>query len=428
MQGLSFTKDPKILLRKLTVTAVCTAFAVVLKCFTNLALNIPGLGIKIGLGGIFNFFPAALCGPIWGGAASALTDLIGHFLAPDGAYIPWLTLTAFAGGCTIGFLWRAASRRASCPLRIALLSIFSVILFFGVATGTALMRDGVTGGFFVTRAELPSRAELDAMPLSSLSRFTVGLSRYSKDSKNLTLTEIPDGAGELPAAVSVNGEERNVTAVASGALKNASGSIYIPAGYKTIPDDAFGGEKGVVIIGIKGSAAEKFASSAGFEFREANSDFFGEPRVIPSADDVSEHMQFECLGFTFAQSDNYRKNLASGINTVVLGCTLAGSCGIIFILLNIAVSAYTEKKSNGDGTAAFSFPKIALCTIVAGLLVTTVNTFILRVFVPAWADRALLVLLVPRVIEEVIVRLAQAYIISLLWTAVSRSPIFSKLG
>ena len=85
MQGLSFTKDPKILLRKLTVTAVCTAFAVVLKCFTNLALNIPGLGIKIGLGGIFNFFPAALCGPIWGGAASALTDLIGHFLAPDGA-------------------------------------------------------------------------------------------------------------------------------------------------------------------------------------------------------------------------------------------------------------------------------------------------------------------------------------------------------
>ena len=145
MQGSSFTKDPKILLRKLTVTAVCTAFAVVLKCFTNLALNIPGLGIKIGLGGIFNFFPAALCGPLWGGAASALTDLIGHFLAPDGAYIPWLTLTAFAGGCTIGFLWRAASRRASRPLRIALLSIFSVILFFGVATGTALMRDGVTG-------------------------------------------------------------------------------------------------------------------------------------------------------------------------------------------------------------------------------------------------------------------------------------------
>ena len=139
-------------------------------------------------------------------------------------------------------------------------------------------------------------------------------------------------------------------------------------------------------------------------------------------------MQFECLGFTFEQYDNYRNNIASGINTVVLGCTLAGSCGIIFILLNIAVSAYTEKKSNGDGTAAFSFPKIALCTIVAGLLVTTVNTFILRVFVPAWADRALLVLLVPRVIEEVIVRLAQAYIISLLWTAVSRSPIFSKLG
>ena len=102
----------KTLLYRMTFTAVFAALAVVVKSFTNLALNIPGVGIKIGFSGIFTFFPAAFCGPVWGGIASALSDALGYVIAPDGAYIPWLTLTAFCGGVIKGLLWKALNLKA----------------------------------------------------------------------------------------------------------------------------------------------------------------------------------------------------------------------------------------------------------------------------------------------------------------------------
>ena len=108
-----FTREKtKKLLYKMTFTAVFAALAVVVKSFTNLALNIPGVGIKIGFSGILTFFPAAFCGPLFGGADSALSDVLGYLVAPDGAYIPWLTLTAFCGGVIKGILWRLLTKKA----------------------------------------------------------------------------------------------------------------------------------------------------------------------------------------------------------------------------------------------------------------------------------------------------------------------------
>ena len=407
--------DPKRLLRRLTLTAVCIAFAVVLKCFTNLALNIPGLGIKIGLGGIFNFFPAALCGPLWGGAASALTDLIGHFIAPDGAYIPWLTLTAFAGGCIVGILWRMVGKRSSNVLQVALISVFSVILFFGVGSAQSLRSDGICSGFIANAADLPGRSEINETSLSSMSRFVVGLSRYSKN--DLTLTYLPNAAViSLPEKVSVNGEARNVTSIAAGALENAGSTVYIPASYKKIDQNAAGNRKDITIAGKAGSQAEKFARSAGLAFVESEAP----DGVAFSVHGVSDGDALDLSGFGFTQSDGFRKNLASNINLVVLGSILAGACGIIFIVLNMIVTSIADKRGKTGGERAFSFLKIALCVTVSGLFVTTVNTFILRAFVPAWADRALIVLWVPRVVEEIVIRLGQAYIISLLWGAIDR--------
>lgn len=408
--------DSKRILRRLTLTAVCVAFAVVLKCFTNLALNIPGLGIKIGLGGIFNFFPAALCGPLWGGAASALTDLIGHFIAPDGAYIPWLTLTAFAGGCIVGVLWRMVGKQSSHLLQVALISVFSVVLFFGVGSAESLRRDGVNSGITASAAELPGRAEIEGKTLSSMSRFVVGLSRYSKN--NLTLTAVPDGADRLPATVAVNGEMRSVTSVAAGALANAGERVCIPASYSKIADDAAGSRKDITVVGKAGSQAEKFAKNAKLKFEAAENPAALEKQL--SMGGVRDDEKLDCNGYIFTQSDGFRKNLASNINVVVAGSIIAGACGIIFILLNMIITAVTEKKSPDGRERAFSFLKIALCVTVSGLFVTTVNTFILRAFVTAWADRALIVLWVPRVIEEIVVRLGQAYIIALLWGAVER--------
>lgn len=425
--------DSKRLLRRLTVTAVCTAFAVVLKSFTNIALNIPGLGIKIGLGGIFNFFPAALCGPLYGGAASALTDLLGVLIAPDGAYIPWLTVTAFLGGCGVGLLWKFLNRRASRSIRAVLLSVFSVILIFGISANISLCRDGVMSGVLAKQSSLPYREEIESAELSPLSKFVTGLSRYSKDSKSLSLKAHPasDGITELPAVVTVDGTERKVTSISSGALEDISGIVIIPASYTSIPDSAAGDNSSLTVAGTAGSAAEDFAKAAKLNFLDLEKDDL--PAIeysTPELDGLTaadSHSPIEWEGYSFVQSDTYRKNLASNTNIVVFGSELAGVCGILFILLNLLLTSLPGKKrsaeANGDTPAAesraFSFLKIAVAVTVSGLLVTTVNTFILRAFIPAWSDRELIVLLIPRIAEELIVRLLQAYIISLLYGAVS---------
>ncbi|HBM81036.1 MAG TPA: ECF transporter S component, partial [Clostridiaceae bacterium] len=46
--------------------------------------------------------PAILFGPLYGGIASGILDVLGYMLKPDGAYIPWLTVTAIAGGIITG--------------------------------------------------------------------------------------------------------------------------------------------------------------------------------------------------------------------------------------------------------------------------------------------------------------------------------------
>ncbi len=419
------------LLRRLTVTAVCTAFAVILKCFTNLALNIPGLGIKIGISGIFNFFPAALCGPLYGGAASALTDLLGILIAPDGAYIPWLTVTAFLGGCTVGLIWRFLNRRASRTVRAVLLSVFSVVLIFGISANISLCRDGVMNGVLAKQSSLPYREEIDSAELSPLSRFVTGLSRYSKDSKSLSLKSHPATAEnaftELPASITVNGETRKITSVSANALANISGTVLIPETYTSISEKALGKDSKVTAVaGKPDSAAQEFAKAVGVEFHDIDvplSQFPTRPFEIPELTAADSHSAIEYNGYSFGQSDTYRKNLAANTNMVVFGSELAGVCGIAFVLINLLITAIPgKKKTEATDTAqsgAFSFLKIAVAVTVSGLLVTTVNTFILRAFIPAWADRSLLILLVPRIAEELIVRLIQAYLISLLYGAVS---------
>lgn len=417
--------DPKLLLRRLTVTAVCTAFAVVLKCFTNLALNIPALGIKVGFGGIFTFFPAAVCGPLWGGAACALSDLLGHFIAPDGAYIPWLTITAFAGGCIIGILWRVVGRRYSRPLRVALISFFAVVLFFGQFAAISLKNDGVISGGTAVMTELPSRAEVDEMELSSVSRFVVGLAQYSKDSKNITLKTLPDGTAAIPAALTINGEERRVTSVSAGALAAAGERLYIPATCKTIPDGALGDRDPatITIIATAASPAATFAKAVGAKFEAVEDAAAADlEATLPALSGVAAHALVECEGFAFTQSDTYRKNLASNINFATIGCTVIGIAGILFVVLNIfTASLESRRRNHGEGGRSFTFLKIALCVTVAGLVVTTINTFILRIYLPAWSGRAILVLLIPRVIEEIVVRLFQAYVISLLMINAERA-------
>lgn len=91
-------------LLKMTLCAVFIGLAVVAKLFLSIKIPLLGAdGLRISLAGVFTAFPAFICGPIYGGIASAASDFIGYIIKPDGAYIPWLTLTAFGRRCTQGY-------------------------------------------------------------------------------------------------------------------------------------------------------------------------------------------------------------------------------------------------------------------------------------------------------------------------------------
>ncbi len=398
-----FTREKtKKLLYKMTFTAVFAALAVVVKSFTNLALNIPGVGIKIGFSGIFTFFPAAFCGPLFGGAASALSDVLGYLVAPDGAYIPWLTLTAFCGGVIKGLLWMLLTKKAAKKVRIILISVFAVIGIFGASVNISLCADGVMKGVIAQQSELPLRGEAEQMELSPLSKLTVGLARYNKDTVTLTR----QSGNTLYTYYELAGYKNTVTKIGKGALSDCEGELYIPKTYKTIADDA-GAEKVTVIKGEEGSAAQKYAEKIGVPFEVS------EVEELTANENSADA--------AFSSSDAYRKNLAAYINLLAFGLELTGLVGILFVVLNIVLSK-ADKGEDGQ-SRALGIMRIAVACVVTGVIVTTVNTFILKEVLEVWSGRAVLVLLIPRVAEEILSCTLQAYIISLLFGIIYRGKL-----
>ena len=395
-------KNLKKQLIRIAFTAVFTALAVVVKSFTNLALNVPGVGIKIGFAGIFTFFPAAFCGPVFGGIASGLTDILGYLIAPDGAYIPWLTLTAFCGGVIKGLLWMLLTKKAAKKVRIVLISVFAVIGVLGASVNISLCADGVMNGVIAQQSELPLRGQIEQMQLSPLSKLAVGLARYNKDTVTLT----HQSGSTLYTYYELAGYKNTVTKIGKGALSDCEGELYIPKTYKTIADDA-GAEKVTLIKGAEGSAAQKYAEKNGIPFEVSEVEAL-------TANENSANA-------SFSSSDAYRKNLAAYINLLAFGLELAGLVGILFVVLNIVLSK-ASKKEDGQ-SRALGFMRIAVACVVTGVIVTTINTFILKQVLEVWSDRATLVLLIPRVAEEVISCTLQAYIISLLFGAIYRGKI-----
>ena len=406
MQKKVFTQQNlKKQLIRLAFTAVFTALAVVIKSFTNLALNIPGTGIRIGLSGIFTFFPAAFCGPVYGGLASGLADLLGCLISPTGAYIPWLTLTAFCGGVIKGLLWMLLTKKAAKKVRIILVSVFAVIGIFGAAVNISLCADGIMTGMVAQEKTLPLKVETEKMNLSPLSKMVVWLDNKTGDS--VILTE--QTGNKLYAYYKCVGQNetviKEIKKINEGLLENCEGELYIPKTYKTIVDDAGANKDKVTLIkGVEGSAAQEYAEKIGIPF---------EPTDVEelTADENTKDAKFK---------ENYRNSLANNINSIVFGFEITGLIGIIFIVLNIIFSK-VDKGAEGQ-SRILGIIRIAAATITSGLIVTIANSFILKAYA-YYPNKTLLILIIVRVVEEIISCTVQAYIISLLFGAIYRGKI-----
>lgn len=84
--------------KSLVTTALFVAIALVIRTFS---INIVAGGIltmRINFSAIFYVLPGFLFGPLYGGIAGGLVDILGYFITPVGAYIPLMTLTNIMAG------------------------------------------------------------------------------------------------------------------------------------------------------------------------------------------------------------------------------------------------------------------------------------------------------------------------------------------
>ncbi|WP_416044906.1 ECF transporter S component [Clostridium tyrobutyricum] len=92
--------------KALVTTALFVAIALVIRTFS---INIVAGGIltmRISFAAIFYVLPGLLFGPLYGGIAGGLVDLLGYVIAPMGGYIPLLTITNVLAGILPVLIWR----------------------------------------------------------------------------------------------------------------------------------------------------------------------------------------------------------------------------------------------------------------------------------------------------------------------------------
>lgn len=408
----------RTLIRRISLSAMFLAFAVVSKMLISINIPVFGAGgMKVGLSGVFTFFPAALFGPVYGGIVSCLSDVLGYVFKPDGAYIPWLSLVAFAGGFIKGLIWIIITKTAKKKNFIRVVTAVLLICMggWGITAHVSLYADGICGSFITQQSQLPTRGQTERLSLSPVSAGIVELVKYNNDT--ITLTGVsPDAGAEvvLPSDADIDGYSRPITKIGSKAFSEcaALGTLTIPSCVKTIADDAFDGLdiSKINIISAEGSAAQSFAEQNNILFTAVSEDEIEQRTLTLTSDNPTDGI------FGVKSSDTYRKYLSGYINFMTAGLECVMVLGLAFIVIDLVIEHKRKgQKDIPTSSASGYFLKIFLSIFGAGLIVTTINTEILRVFLPAWNGREFWILWAPRAVEEMLVCLFQAYVISILY-------------
>lgn len=175
------TTPKSLALRKLVVSAIFLALSIAVKfIFPGFYLPLAGgaNGMKVGLSGIFSIVPAILCGPFYGGAVSGLSDVIGHFMNPAGAYLPQMTLVLFLGGVIRGAVFLFLKEKRERSIRISVIILTVLFAVFGIWSILSLRGDGISRHYYDMFAGENSssaqgtgedRLSIDDIPLDNMS-------------------------------------------------------------------------------------------------------------------------------------------------------------------------------------------------------------------------------------------------------------------
>lgn len=120
-------------IRRVVQTGLLIALALVIRYFSFMIFFGGAAGMRISFSGVFTRLAAVLFGPLYGGIASGLLDILGYIMKPEGAYIPWMTVTAVLGGAITGLIWLILKNVDPRKLQKAFLIFFIAIGIIGIA-------------------------------------------------------------------------------------------------------------------------------------------------------------------------------------------------------------------------------------------------------------------------------------------------------
>jgi len=113
------------------------------------------------------------------------------------------------------------------------------------------------------------------------------------------------------------------------------------------------------------------------------------------------------------------KNLATYLVTMTWGLVGSAIFGLSVLLADLLISKFLLK----DETKG-KFLHILISMLVSGLIVTTLNTIVLREFLyESWKLLPFTVVWIPRVIEEIISNMVKAYFVALFMGLFSRPSL-----
>ncbi len=116
-------------------------------------------------------------------------------------------------------------------------------------------------------------------------------------------------------------------------------------------------------------------------------------------------------------------NLATYITFVTAGVIGSAVFGILLLLADFLISKKCLKDKSGG-----QVPQLLITMLVSGLVVTTLNTVVLReTILEAWKVIPFAAVWIPRVIEEILINTVNAYFVAMLLGVTKKNRILNEL-
>lgn len=93
------------------------------------------------------------------------------------------------------------------------------------------------------------------------------------------------------------------------------------------------------------------------------------------------------------------------------GLVAVASVGLLLLGVNLLLKRFRRDSGLSD-----SYLKVLAAVLIPGVIVSTLNTYTLIIFIPALGKIGFLAFWIPRITEEIFMELIQAYIISFMYT------------